>query len=130
MTTNKKAEKVAIKKILISISKSSFKSQYIFNKDKSIPEIFFNFFIDLGFDKNSMDLRCFLVSKKYKKDGCGERFIDIHGLNNFHYNLKNNIYDIDIFMGSKKVFLIIRTKKDLQREISDKLFKFIRMEGE
>lgn len=112
---------------LCSISKSAFVSQYVLDKDKGVPYACYRFFLNLGFTPDQFDLENFLATENYIKDGSGDRFICIHGLKDFRYNLKNDVYDVDFFVGDKKVFLIIRTKEDLQQEIAEKLFKFVEM---
>lgn len=114
--------------ILKGISKSPFISQYVFDKDNRLSPLLFDFFLDLGFSLEDSDLHHFLCTEDHEHNRDEREFVSVEDIEDFRYNLKNENYDIDFFVGAKRIFLVIRTKEDLQQEISEKLFKFVDME--
>lgn len=117
------------KAIMKSVSKTPEKNKYTFIKDKSIAEIFYNVFKELQLS-NYMWEEGFMVTERYYHDHTGERFIDVTTLEDWDYSISDDKYDIEIFVGSKMVFLIIRTKLDLQQEIGEIIFKYFKMAGD
>lgn len=115
------------KPIVTGIIKSNFESQYILNKDCNISRALFNFFVELGFDERDQNWTSFFINKEYYKNNGENKFVSFGELEDFRYNLDNDLYDIDVFFGHRKVFLVIRTEKDMQQEIAEKLFKFVKI---
>jgi hypothetical protein len=96
---------------LLSVSKASKRSVYTFEKNEEFLEFFGNFLNEFGIDYNEAkgdNVACD-IEKGY--DGC--------------YHIANDIYDVDVAVGGKEIFLIIRTKTDQQIGISEKMFKYV-----
>lgn len=109
--------------IITSISKGTEINQYIFIKEQKFIEKIISFFEDLDFNKDEAPLTYLFKTENYEIDGTEPKYIDINAVKDIRYNIKNDEYDIDIFIGNKKIILVIRTKKDKQKEISNKIFK-------
>ena len=117
------------KSTIRSVSKSPDMNQYIFTKDDTVPKNLYDFFTDLGINEED-SLKNFLVTEDYHNDGTGERFGSIKSMHDWRYNLRDDIFDIDVFIGQEKVILVIRSKENKQKEISEKLFKVAKFSGE
>ena len=107
------------KSIILSASKGAKINEYILKKDNTIPQNLYDFFINLGVKEDNFYLYHFL--------GKQNRSFALTG--DHRYNIPDKIFDIDVFIGKEKVILIIRTKKDMQQEISKKLFRVAKFGG-
>lgn len=116
------------KATITSIKKGPKINEYIFKKNQNFVELIDSFLIDLNIQdyaykhiyytfKNMLSFEEGSPKKKIKKS------LQIRKIKDeiYHFNDKN--YDINIFIGDKKIILVIRTKKDKQQEISKKISK-------
>ena len=106
----------------MSVVKNESESRYTFEKKNEFIPFLEKLLIDLGFEKN--------VAGSFTHDSENEdqpEPLPYHALEEMEDlvpNIKNEDYLIDLFVGHKKVILILRYNKDKQQEISDKIFKF------
>jgi len=104
--------------ILTGTNNNGIRHRHSFVKNNSFKDIFRKFLGDLGFDE-SVTKRLFI-----KEDpGTGE---PIEGsiyeyVDECHY-YKNLKYEVDVFYGSKKIILVIRTN---QKTLRDRRFKML-----
>ncbi len=118
------------KSIVRSISKTPKMSEYILTKDTTLTENLTKFFINLGFDETKFDLEYFLITESSQTKEPKKKPFSIYDHEDCRYNLKDKNLDIDLFIGVEKVILVIRTPKDRQEEVSNKLFKVAKLVGE
>ncbi|MEK6859357.1 MAG: hypothetical protein AABX54_00945 [Nanoarchaeota archaeon] len=113
-----------------SISKGPDTNVYIFLKEQKFIESIISFFKELGFDEDETQMMYVFTTENYNNERTEPEFIDINKMKDNRINIKNKDYDIDIFVGERKIILVIRTKKDKQEEISKKIFKIARLINE
>lgn len=95
--------------LLIGSNKTEKECCFTFKKSKRTYELLNNLIVELKTDLDLLYLSDFLNKKETDS----------------RFNYKDKKMDIDIFIGSKKIILVLRTSKDRQEEISKKLFKFV-----
>jgi hypothetical protein len=115
---------------LISVSKSPKQSCYTLQKDDTLQQNLYDFFIDLGMKEDNFYLQHFLVTESWDMDKSGKRFMKIDAYHDYRYNLQDKKWDIDVFIGREKVILVVRSKSDRQKEVSEKLFKYVKFRKE
>ncbi len=125
-------EKIVKMKVKIeSINKGPFRSKFTFGKSWEVVDAIDNILEKVGLlDTQSHGLRDEIIY------GCEpgpqieiSKFVDeVYNLG--MYDLENGVYFIDVFLGRKKIILIVRTKEDKQKEISEAVFEFADFEGE
>ncbi len=107
---------------ILGIKKSELINEYTLKKEKGVLENIKLFLERLGYDKFG-DLHYLFYSEESEKKPKASSILDVTKIKDKRFNIKNNEYDIDIFIGNKKILLVIRTKKDLQDKISKEIFK-------
>jgi len=127
--------------ILSGSSNDGFWHKDSINKEKGFRKTFFNFMINLEFKEKEIIAN---FDRKYENEIEDDEQINVHWMIDadeitdevWHFN--NEKYDVDVFFGDKKVFLVVRTKKrnemiDLLRKDvswkSDEEFEKIRNEN-
>lgn len=110
-----------MKKVFLrSVSKNDFRCEFDFDKDwnsvKAIDEIL----IKLG------DFHNGIGDLMYNGEPGAKKLIS--EFEDYVCNTRNDDYSIDVFLGRKKIILIINTKKDMQEEISKAVFEFAEFE--
>ncbi|MEA3248456.1 MAG: hypothetical protein U9Q73_01995 [Nanoarchaeota archaeon] len=119
-------ETVKMKVKIEGVKKAHFRSEFTFGKGWEVVDAIDNILEKLGFfDTESLGLKDKIYS------GCEHG--PLRGIDKFVdevYDLGNEVYFIDVFLGIKKIILIVRTKEDKQKEISGAVFEFADFEGE
>ena len=90
------------KLIITGMGNDEFRHWYIFRKSSDIIDSLIDFFYNMGFDSYDVDCLCDCETGKKKK---------INWLIDNLYRFNNNCFDIDLFIGNKKVIIVVRTKK-------------------
>ncbi len=111
------------KLILTGAGNDGFRYNYRIIKNESFKDIFPEFMVLLGFNKKEIVSSSFY---SFNKEGEEVKF-KISNFKDCYDNYNNKDYDVDVFYGSKKIILVIRTKriKNLIRAI-EKYSKFIK----
>ncbi len=106
---------------LLALTKAEDRCFFKLEKKQSFFKNFRNFLTELNFASvdienfgYELDEECLPTSKE--KDI--SKLIDKHGF------FKNDDYNIDIISGKNSIFVIISTKSDKQKELSEKILKF------
>lgn len=115
----KKQPKLKLK----SVSKTPFRSKYAFNKQQKVFSFLRNFLIEIGL-KDAESIGIYYNEKEYKHVWNKENRISKY--NEKIENFSNKEYSIDIIYFSKKVELIINSRKDRQQTISKILEKYVK----
>jgi len=118
------------KPFMKSVSKKPLKSVYTFIKVKEIAEGLYKILCDLKISDETEWYKDFMVTEEYYSSGVGQRFIDVTKMEDEYFAVSDDQFDVDIFIGAKKVILIIRTKKDIQQKISKVVHTHFRMAGD
>ena len=95
------------KSYLLSTGNDGYRYRYEFEKINSFSKIFTNFMRDLGFDDSD---RPFLTMY----EGEDEKEMDIEKTLDFTWNFRNKSFDVDLFIGGKKIILVVRTKDKMR----------------
>ena len=91
--------------VLTGTDNNGFRHRYSAIKNEQFKKIFIKFMIDLGFDEKEM-------GKTFFRYGKEENLIElkISELEDMCKHYENKMFEIDVFYGSKKIILVIRTK--------------------
>ncbi|MBI2043564.1 hypothetical protein HYT25_04200 [Candidatus Pacearchaeota archaeon] len=127
--------------ILSGTGNDGFRHKYHINKDKGFREIFISFMTKLEFDQKEIQG---IFNQGYESEIEDDEQIyaqwkiDADEIVDETLHFENEKYEVDVFFGSKKVFLVVRTKNrnemiDLLRKDvswkSDEEFEKIREEN-
>jgi hypothetical protein len=112
------------KLVLLGTENKENRYEYIIEKNEGFREIFISIMEKFGFERIIINKTFFNYT--FNRDNIEKQiefktsdFIDSC------YNYKNKDFDIDVFYGTKKIILIIRTKKgDKLREIINSKIKW------
>jgi len=113
-----KIQKVKLK----SISKTPFRSRYGFLKQQKIFRFLREFLVELGL-KNANSIG--LYYDEEKDNYVWDKEDKISEYDEIIENFSNKQYSVDIIHFSKRVELIINSKKNKQQEISEILEKYV-----
>lgn len=114
-----------MKKIkLVSISKSEFRSEYVFKKEQKFFDTLRGVLKDLGFDEFNIRIVGRPFNEKlgdyvFSKEEHIKNYID--RIDKYH----NNEYSVDVIYFTQKIHVIINSREDKQQEIAEKLEKYI-----
>ena len=104
----------------LGVKKTSLRSEFTFEKNWEVTDRISDMLSELGMvdvpDHNLKDLI-------FSRTGPGPKF-DIKELVDEVYNLKNGNYSVDVFIGLKKIVLIINSRVNRHKEVSEAVFKF------
>ena len=108
------------KKVKIEgIKKTPFRSEFTFGKSWEVVDVIENVLEKLGFSRTRYPrLKSKISGPEPGPKEKISKFVDKV------YDWGNEVYFVDAFLGTKKIILTIRTKKDRQKEISEAVFKF------
>ncbi len=114
-----------MEKILLrSVRKGELRSVFSFNKRWETVDAINDIVIKLGFDEDpEYNLKDLIY-------GCrepGPKFT-IEELSDEVYNIVNEKYSIDVFLGEVKIIMIINSREDKQKEIAEAVFEFAEFE--
>ncbi len=116
------------KLIILGLNKSDTRSEYKFKKQEGVIESIIELLIKLGFKDEDPQIQYAFVSSKYFPAESGNKYEKIKNIIDYSEHFENKHYDIDVIMGIKKVFLIVRANKINQQKLSKiltKIGKFI-----
>lgn len=109
---------------ILGIKKSELISEYILKKEKGVLEGIKLLLKKIGYDEEEFgDLYYLFYDEESEKNPKASPILDVTKLKDKRFNIKNKESDVDIFIGEKKIFLVIRTKKDMQNKLSEEIFK-------
>lgn len=99
--------------ILAGTGNDGFWHKYHIDKSKGFREAFIRFMTFLGFERKEIQSR---FNQKYESDDDDGEYIatqwvvDADEISDEIWHFKNEKYDIDVFFGEDKIFVIVRTK--------------------
>ena len=109
---------------ILGVKKSKLINEYVIKKEKGVLEGIKLLLEKIGYDKEEFgDLYYLFYDEEAEKNPKASSVLDITKSKDERFNIKNQESDVDIFIGDKKIFLVIRTKKDMQNKISKEIFK-------
>ena len=109
---------------IVSLSKSDFRSEYVFRKEQIFFEFVRKFLVDLGFE----DYEFKSLGRPYSEsegDYLVDKEEDIKNYVDRMDTFGNEKYFVDIIYFSQKIHLIINSREDKQQEIVKILDKYI-----
>ncbi len=108
------------------VKKSERNNLYIIKKKQGFIPGFRKFLYDLGIGNEDSNIEIYSFGRPFGKDGepdtTKER--NINEMVDEHYLFENKEYVINLVFGNRKIFLIVKTRRDKQREVSEKMRKF------
>lgn len=108
---------------ILGLSKEDTYSYYIIEKKQSFFQSFRKFLLDLEFENSVL---VYGFGRPSDKDGEPDesKDEDIKEYVDKHFNFGNGECKIDVIFGMNKIFIIINTRLDKQKEIFDNIQKF------
>lgn len=99
---------------LTGTDNNGFRHRYSILKDESFKENFLNFMDGLGFNWEE-------VERRFEYEDSDGQFVSwrIIELLDLCWHFENSNFDVDVFFGSSKIILVVRTKD--RRKLIDKL---------
>ncbi|MCK5449630.1 hypothetical protein KAI32_02095 [Candidatus Pacearchaeota archaeon] len=113
---NKKKKDIIKKVRLRSLSKKNLRCEFVFGKSLEVVDVIDKILSRLG-DLEELDL----ANGESRKVKINE-WVDVV------CNIKNDDYSVDVFFGKSKIVLVINSRRDKQREISEAVFEFVELE--
>jgi hypothetical protein len=112
------------KLVLLGTENKENRYEYIIEKNEDFKEIFLSFMEKLGFERIIINKTFF--NYIFNRDNIEKQIeFKISDFKDSYHNYKNKDFDIDVFYGTKKIILIIRTKKGNKlREIINSKIKW------
>jgi hypothetical protein len=109
---------------IIGVNKSEYRNCYILEKIQDFLSGFRKFLLDIGFTES--DFEAYSFGRPQDKEGEPDitKEEDIIEYVDKDYFFANENYGVDLIFGKDMIFLIISTKEDKQKEISEKVQKF------
>jgi hypothetical protein len=95
--------------------------RYSFIKNEKFKKVFRELLINLGFEEKIVK-NLFIVEDETTGEASE---VSIHSISDHCAYYKNKQYEIDIFYGSKKIILVIRTNQKNKRDRRTKLLNYI-----
>tara|TARA_Y100000034_G_C6685121_1_gene301348 strand:+ start:165 stop:602 length:438 start_codon:yes stop_codon:yes gene_type:complete len=116
MKKDKEYEKLEFPKgfTLLATGNDGYRHRYYVEKNKDFKKIFIKFMIDLGFEEEGVKKRF-----QYYDDKSELVVLKITEIVDECWNFNNKKYDVDVFIGKKKVIIVVRTSK--RRKMLDNL---------
>lgn len=111
---------------ILGLKRSERHNLYIIEKKQSFIPGFRKFLSDLDIGNGDSDIELYGFGRPFGKDGEPDTTKE-RGINEIvdeHYFFGNKEYVIDLVFGNRKIFLIIKTGRDKQKKISEKIQKF------
>ncbi len=109
---------------ILGISKQENRVSVVLKKEQKFVKLFRDFMGDLKFDR----IYSLMDETDYREGGKSIKY-DIMNEKDVHHWERNEEFDVDLVIGDKKIFLTVYSrKKDLQKGISEKIFKFCEFE--
>ncbi len=112
--------------MILGMKKSALRNEFSFEKSWDVVEVINKIVGKLGMDEvpehNLKDLIC----------GCrepGPKF-GIEEIEDVIYNMKNENYSVDVFLGINKIIFVVNSLTDKQNEICEAVFEFGDFGGE
>ena len=106
---------------IMGVQKTSNASIYIFTKDEDFFSKILRFLIELGLKDAEGSLGEYVNDKLTFPNPI--RLIDVRK------QIKNENYDVHLIFGYKRIFMIISSKENRQKEISNILFKYFKIKS-
>jgi hypothetical protein len=106
---------------ILGVTKNEFESHYTFEKKEEFMPFLERFLIEIGFEKRVAGGFTHDPENEAEEDSLP--YYALEDLEDSVRSVKNDEYSVDIFIGHKKIILILRYD-DKQQEVSDKIFKF------
>lgn len=100
--------------ILTGTGNDGFRNFYQIDKEIGFRDEFIRLMTKMGFEEEKIKNR-FLVmyesSLESKENIFVEWLVDADEISDMAWNFRNNKFDVDVFFGDKKVFIVIRSNK-------------------
>ena len=111
--------------VVLSISKQEGRCVYELEKTGNVLEAVANFVKDLGLaETNYNTLKDLFYSQAYLEGKTDKKYEDLENYTDFFFDIKNEEYNLNLFIGLKKVIIVVSYKTDRQKEVTESLFKF------
>src|SRR3990172_6351409 len=111
---------------IFSLGKFEFHNYYVLEKKQEFFTGFRQFLEDLGLGRKDSTYEIYSFGRP--EDGMGEPITtkeeEIKFYIDKHFYFENKEYFIDVVFGNDRIFLMIHSKHDKEKEISEKIQKF------
>ena len=107
--------------ILFGTDNNGVRHRYSIEKNEQFPGIFVKFMGELGFDELEIDEKFYYEENDNSGQPLGKMRVVVSHISDECWYYKNAEYEVDVFFGSKKIILVIRTGQHNERDRRAKL---------